>query len=303
MPGSIASAYTYSAQARGDIVGAIRHAEKALQLLPEDDDLARAIPTTLLSLARWASGELDAAYAALATGLAGFEKSGNAMAAISGAFAMADIRVAQGRLDGAIEVYTRALRIAEALGRPDIRGTEVLYLGLSELYQERGEQPAADTYWQKAGALVSRSLEPVFHYRYRHALARRRMEAGSFEEALHQLQLAEEPWSQIFIPDLSPLAACRARVWLRQGRLRAALDWAAERGLTADDALSFLHEFEHLTLARVLIARYQAETYPRYFGRRRKAIKPAARGGRSRGADRQPAGDRAAEGRALRRGR
>ena len=35
----------------------------------------------------------------------------------------------------------------------------------------------------------------------------------------------------------------------------AARRWAADRRLTADDELSYLHEYEHLTLARVLLGR------------------------------------------------
>ena len=35
--------------------------------------------------------------------------------------------------------------------------------------------------------------------------------------------------------------------------------WARERGLSVDDDLSYLREFEHITLARVLLARYQDE--------------------------------------------
>jgi LuxR family maltose regulon positive regulatory protein len=41
--------------------------------------------------------------------------------------------------------------------------------------------------------------------------------------------------------------------------LGEALGWARERGLSAEDDLSYLHEFEHITLARVLLARYAAE--------------------------------------------
>jgi LuxR family maltose regulon positive regulatory protein len=35
------------------------------------------------------------------------------------------------------------------------------------------------------------------------------------------------------------------------------LDWARERGLSVDEDLSYLDEFEHITLARVLIAQHQ----------------------------------------------
>lgn len=38
-----------------------------------------------------------------------------------------------------------------------------------------------------------------------------------------------------------------------------ALDWAHERGLSVDDDLSYLREFEHVTLVRVLVAQYENE--------------------------------------------
>src|SRR6266566_1245770 len=38
-----------------------------------------------------------------------------------------------------------------------------------------------------------------------------------------------------------------------------ARSWAREQGLSVDDDLSYLREFEHITLARVLMARYQDE--------------------------------------------
>ena len=44
-----------------------------------------------------------------------------------------------------------------------------------------------------------------------------------------------------------------------QGELGEALSWARERGLSVDDDLSYLREFEHITLARVLLARHAAE--------------------------------------------
>jgi LuxR family maltose regulon positive regulatory protein len=43
-------------------------------------------------------------------------------------------------------------------------------------------------------------------------------------------------------------------VHLALGKLDAALAWANERHLSAGDTLSYLHEFEHITLARVLLA-------------------------------------------------
>jgi LuxR family maltose regulon positive regulatory protein len=44
---------------------------------------------------------------------------------------------------------------------------------------------------------------------------------------------------------------------VRQGRFGAALGWAREHGLSVDDDLSYLREFEHITLARLFLARHE----------------------------------------------
>jgi LuxR family maltose regulon positive regulatory protein len=41
--------------------------------------------------------------------------------------------------------------------------------------------------------------------------------------------------------------------------LGEALGWAREQGLSVSDDLSYLREFEHITLARVLLARYKSD--------------------------------------------
>ena len=38
-----------------------------------------------------------------------------------------------------------------------------------------------------------------------------------------------------------------------------ALDWAREQDLSVDDDLSYVREFEHITLARVLLARHATD--------------------------------------------
>src|ERR1022692_5183042 len=60
-------------------------------------------------------------------------------------------------------------------------------------------------------------------------------------------------------PNVRPVPALKARVWIAQDRLGEALGWAREQGLSVDDDLSYLREFEHITLARVLVARYRDE--------------------------------------------
>jgi LuxR family maltose regulon positive regulatory protein len=72
-------------------------------------------------------------------------------------------------------------------------------------------------------------------------------------------------------------------VWVAQGRLGEALGWAREQGLSAQDELSYLREFEHITLARVLLARFMSDpTDPisEAIGLLERLLKAAQEGGR-----------------------
>ena len=68
------------------------------------------------------------------------------------------------------------------------------------------------------------------------------------------LDEAERVYDLDFSPDVRPVTAMRARVWVRQGRPDQALAWAAQRGLAVTDEPDYLREFEHVTLARALLA-------------------------------------------------
>jgi LuxR family maltose regulon positive regulatory protein len=50
----------------------------------------------------------------------------------------------------------------------------------------------------------------------------------------------------------------RARVHLSTGDLDSAATWAREQGIRADDDPDYLHEYEHLTLGRLLLAQHRA---------------------------------------------
>jgi LuxR family transcriptional regulator, maltose regulon positive regulatory protein len=91
-------------------------------------------------------------------------------------------------------------------------------------------------------------------YRWHVAQAQLKEAAGDLETALALLDEAKRVYIQSLLPDLRPIAALKARIYLKQGRPDKARAWAAERGLSLADEVSYLHEFEHLTLARLEIA-------------------------------------------------
>ena len=81
---------------------------------------------------------------------------------------------------------------------------------------------------------------------------------GELEAALDLLDEAKRFYIKTLIPYTRPIDAIKARIYLKQGRLSKAEEWVNEQGLSVDDELSYLREFEHITLARVLLAEYQS---------------------------------------------
>ena len=256
LPGSIAIARAGQALARGDMPATVSHARRALALVPADDHTQRGGAAVFLGLASWTSGDLEAAHRSYAAGMAHLQTAGYIADTIGGAIALADIRIAQGRLREAMRAYERGLRLATEQGTPVPRGTADMHVGMSELHRERGDLQAAAEHLLRSEELGEHTGFPQHPYRRRVAMARIREAEGDPDGALALLDEAERRYVGDFLyPDIRPVAALRARVWAAHGRVGEALDWARERGLSAHDDLGYLREYEHITLARVLLAR------------------------------------------------
>ena len=266
LPVQLASARVYLAQARGDLQGTVEHARRALELTAEDDHAARATGAALLALAQWATGELEAAHGTFASAIASMRAAGEKLSAIRGTFVLGDIRVVQGRLHEAAAIYEHGLQLATEATLPAAPETDELHLGLSELHRERDELDAAARRLQMTARAVDRAGDGVRdrehagnRERWCTAMARVAEARGDLAGALHLLEEAERLNIRTPLPRVRPIAAMKARIRLAQGRLADADGWVRERALSADDELSYLREYEHITLARVLLARYAAD--------------------------------------------
>ncbi len=256
LPATIASAYAYIALALGDTPGALKHARRMRELVPERDHYLGGSASLLLGAAYWRSGELEAAYDAIVKGMARLQKTGNVAFTISGAVVLADVRVAQGRIREALREYQRVLQLVEEHSDPPPQGSASLYLGLSELYWEIGDGEAASRHLSRSEALGQLSGLPDWPYRLCAFKARMKEAQGELDGAIELLDEAERLYYKSPLPILRPVAALRARVWLKQGRLDEALTWARDVAPPAAGDVSYVREFEHATLARVLVARY-----------------------------------------------
>jgi LuxR family transcriptional regulator, maltose regulon positive regulatory protein len=247
-----------TALARGDVAGTMIHAQRALDLADEDDHLARGAPAALLGLAYWTIGDLTASSGLYVDGMAGLERAGYHSDVLGGSIALADMRLAQGRLREAMGVFERGLQRAEQ-SQPVLRGAADMHVGMSWMLAERNDLEAARQHLQASTELGEHFGLPQNRYRWRVAMARIKQAEADLVAAHLLLDEAERCYVGDYSPDVRPVPALRARVCLAQGALSEALDWARERGLSTDDELSYLREFEHTTLARVLLARYMSD--------------------------------------------
>jgi LuxR family maltose regulon positive regulatory protein len=259
LPATIESYRAAQALARGDAPGTVRHAQRAIELALDDDHLCRASAAALLGLVYWGSGDLEAGHRAYSACVAGLRRAGHIADTFGCSIALADIRSTQGRLGDALRTLEQALQLAGEQGGPVLRGTADMYVGMSEIARERDDLRAATQLLLRSQELGEHTGLPQNRYRWRVAMARVRQAEGDLHGALDLLNEAERLYVSDFFPNVRPVPAVRARVWIAQGRLGEALGWAREQGLSVDDDLSYLREFEHITVARLLLARYQDE--------------------------------------------
>jgi len=259
LPGEIAVWRAGRALVQGEVAETMRYAQQALDLAVEDDHLVRGSAAALLGLASWTSGDLETAHRAYAEGMARLKMAGNISDVLGCSIALADIRIAQGRLHEAMRTYEQALQLAREQAGPVPRGTVDMYVGMSERHREHNDPHTAMQLLLRSKGLGEGAGLPQNRYRWCVAMARIREAEGDLNGAIDQLREAERLYMSDFFPNVRPVAALKTRVWIAQGRLDEALGWARDHGLSVEDNLSYLREFEHITLARVLLARYKSD--------------------------------------------
>ena len=254
LPAMIALTRAYNAQVQGNLATAVKYAELALQIIPEDDFVRRAQAIISLEVTHWASGNLESAIRAMGDWMESMTRLGNHVFVVASAFAVADMLVGLGRLSEAERTYQDALQLAAQHGPEAEHITAHHHLGLSMIYRQRGDDTLAAHHLKRAAELGLQTTLVDWLYRWHVAQAQLKEAAGDLETALALLDEAKRVYIQSLVPDLRPIAALKARIYLKQGRPDKARAWAAERGLSLADEVSYLHEFEHLTLARLEIA-------------------------------------------------
>jgi LuxR family maltose regulon positive regulatory protein len=236
----------------GDADATIAHAHRALALLDPSDRFGHGAATALQGLASWSIGDLATARRGYEDALRDFVAAGHMPDLLGVTLGLADIQFAQGLLHDA--AGTLELGLDRASEHHALRGTADMHVALSEVRLEQGDLDAADRHLQTSQTLGEHAGLPQHAYRWRAATARLLQARGDVAGAIELLDAAERVYNTDFSPAARPIAARRVRLLLTGGDVDAALRWARDHDLHADDELAYVREYEHVTLARTLLA-------------------------------------------------
>ncbi|HYF77222.1 MAG TPA: LuxR C-terminal-related transcriptional regulator, partial [Symbiobacteriaceae bacterium] len=224
--------------------------------IPESQVAMRNSADVILSFILYMNGDLEQATALL-TGAARRDVAANMTAAVPIAISrLARIYVLQGRLPEAAEVCRRHLSLIAGSGaaRHFVNGS--LHVALADVLREQNDLEgaaeqaraaiAANALWQVPDAVANALM----------AQAAVLLARGDTEGAAVNLAEAEAAGrGRTLSTDLiHRLQALHVRLWLAQGNLTAARQWAEGRGMRSDGTPAFRRESEHLAVARILLA-------------------------------------------------
>ncbi len=250
---------------RRDMPRAAKLFRQAFERLPEENLFLRGAVALSLATACNLMGDGAGARWAFAQASTISEANGNIHMTLIATWNLARLHVEQGQLQRAAELYRQAMQLAvrqtEEEAQPLIAGRT--YVGLGEVLYQWNYLDEASRHLLAGIKLGQQSGDAPTLMNGYVALARVKQAQGDLAGAFKMIDQAEtlrqkNDWSSWDVR----LAACQARLWLRQGNLAAAARWAQKSSLSlnphsADDSagqVDTLRQVAGITEARLLIA-------------------------------------------------
>lgn len=260
VPAGIALGRAVVASMSGDADLVVPLASRALTELGGGERVLELFTRQQLAVAQCLRGELDDAERALTSVVAAWRAAGERRMAAWGCYHLGQIQQMRGQLDGALDVYERALEITTVPAQPALPAAGIAYLGMAEVAYQRGDLDAAREH-------VTEGIALCRHLALRIALAgglarlawirHAEGDASGAQAAIEEAVRVAPGRAFADVFDRAP--ADRARLLLASGDAEAAARWTTECGLSADDVPSQAREPAYLVLARVLIAQEQPD--------------------------------------------
>jgi LuxR family maltose regulon positive regulatory protein len=259
--GKLATTRAFSAFYRGDIPAIIQHAREALEYLPEEDLTWRGTAIHVLGDAYDFSGQMVEAYHSRLEAVKASRSSANKVAFMIANSKLALILRRQGRLQQVQEICQQQDQLAgeSGMAQTDVAGWLMAIWG--EVLAEINDLDGALRKAEKGVEITERGGDlAMLGWSYL-CLTRVLFSRGDLAKAEETIRRMENATRESNVPPwiTNQKAAWQARVWLAQGDLAAASQWAEARGLDATTEPAYLHEMEYTVLARILSAQNQFE--------------------------------------------
>jgi LuxR family maltose regulon positive regulatory protein len=256
---------------RGELRQSAEFSHRALKLLPERSLYFRSLIAGTMGLPHLLySGDIPAATQAFEEAFRISQKTGNLMIGVLALCHLGQLSELKGRLHEARAFYEQALELAV-----DDRGRQravagVALIGLGGLFREWNNLEAATSYLIE-GIQLTKAWGNLTMMYAGESLARVREAQGNEEGANEAIQKAKQIAKNFNAMEIAQfhVAFYEAQLWIAQGKIEDAVNWAEKRGLVgtasleilereaASDSLRIIPAFEYATLAQLRIVQGQ----------------------------------------------
>jgi len=258
IPAAISLLRAELAAVRGDSAGTADHARSALAEMADGEHGPRFWARWLLAFADWLGGRMEDAERAFAELVVEGRATPELDPVMSNGFTLGRVQRARGRLGAALRTYQDGLRFATEGGRRPGYPAGEPHVGIAEVLYERDELDLALEHVTQGIELCRQVLVLRKWDRGLCTLGWIRQAMGEPDAALDAMDEACRLYPTVEVASLfNPAQTERAGLLLALGRVKEAARWMEERGLTAEDDVSYPRERDHLVLARVLLAQSQ----------------------------------------------
>jgi LuxR family maltose regulon positive regulatory protein len=257
--GRAAAIRSFVASYSGNLLGTIKFAQQALEVLPADESSWRSAAQIALGDAYAAQGKMNAAHQIRSEALELSKLSEDPYIQMIANLNLAETIWQQGNAKQVGEICARQEQFAEKQGLADTTIMGWLYGLWGEALAEGNLLDQALAYTQKGVKLADARQDVLYICYSKLHRVRVLFSAGDLDAAETTINEMEQAALECDLPQwaTSQIAAWQVRIWLAQGNLEAATSWVIDRGLTPTDEIPFWTEVEYIAMARVWLAQGQ----------------------------------------------
>lgn len=254
--GEVATVRAHIAAVHGDITLAIALAREASEQLSAENTLLRGIVAQTLGLAYHWSGNPRAASQELSRAIKLSQEADEPFLTMTAMAFLGRALEVQGELHQAANTYQQMLELVDQPGRHPVPFAGMAYVGIAGLLYEWNDLEGAKAHAIKGINLSEQGGFIPYQLAGSIILAHVSLACGDLpgaQKIMAQVGHLEQKCDYAYVLAIS--SELRTELWLEQGKLSTALQWAKHHPLIQTSKPSLAFEVEQITAVRILLAR------------------------------------------------